>query len=260
MTTPATRVPDADQIAYQRDGVVCLRGALASSAVNSLASIWDATDSYAMPARHVSVRAPELRAALIRSEIPALVGRLIGARSIGFYWDQIFEKPVGSAKPTPWHHDAGSWPLAGEQIVGVWLALTAASPANGLECIAGSHRFPYLYWDGTARGRSLERPPDRPFCPDFELRRGDPQLEFLHWDMEPGDALVIHPRTVHFSPGNRSGRRRLAYVTWWHGDDVSWDPRPECEPLPTGIDPATVRRGDRPTGESVPIVWRKEAL
>jgi ectoine hydroxylase-related dioxygenase (phytanoyl-CoA dioxygenase family) len=77
--------------------------------------------------------------------------------------------------------------------------------------------------------------------------------------MEPGDALFIHPRTLHFSTGNRTRQRRLAYATWWYGDDVVWDPRPECEDPAPGVDTSTMRRGGRPAGDAIPVVWRAAA-
>ncbi len=275
MTTPPRTVTAAEKADYLRDGVVCLRAALDPGIAVALASHWDAAVAAADPSdrpaaqrvsfsrspfiKHVSQYLPLLRRTLLESQIAGLVGGLTGASSVGFFWDQMFEKPVDSATATPWHHDAAGWPLRGEQIVGAWVALTPTTPANGLECLAGSHRFPHLYWAETAPGRLLTPPPDRPHCPDFEQRRGDPSLRFLGWDMQPGDALFIHPRTLHFSTGNRTRQRRLAYATWWYGDDIVWDPRPECEDPAPGVDRSTMRRGERPSGDPIPVVWRAPA-
>jgi hypothetical protein len=272
------RVTDADRAAYVRDGVVCLRGVLSRETARDLLALWDevAEDleghglvhtakerKRAMPGafavKHPSRIVPAFKPFMTESPIAGLVGELLGADSVGFYWDQVFVKEPGSTGRTPWHNDAAGHPLHGEQIVGVWIALTEASPANGLECIAGSYRNRELYWPATAYGDLNPIPEGRRRCPDFEARRGDPDVTFLGWDMAPGDALFIHPRTLHFSRGNTTAARRVAYATWWHGDDVTWAHRPECETGPPGVDFAAMPRGARPDAPHFPILWRRGA-
>ncbi|MDX2223005.1 MAG: phytanoyl-CoA dioxygenase family protein [Rhodospirillaceae bacterium] len=269
-------ITDDDRAAYARDGVVCLRGAAPPAFVAGVLDWWrrameDAhvygledtsgerrrriAGAYAV--KHLSRKVPEVRELLFGTAVPAMVGALTGARAVGFYWDQMFVKEPGTLGRTPWHNDAPGHPLRGEQIVGVWIALVPVSPDNGLECLGGSHRWDERYWPATAAGDHTPPPPGRRRCPDFEERRGDPDLRFLNWTMVPGDALFIHPRTLHFSCGNRTADRpRIAYATWWHGDDVTWDPRPECEPLPPGVTPDIAVTGLRPDAPACPIVWR----
>ena len=266
----------ADCAAFARDGVVCVRGVFPSEVVARMLALWDEVmldlgkhglettersrrrgivGSYSVqcPSRQV----PALRRALLESAIAATVGNLLGCSSVGFYFDQIFAKAPMKAARTPWHNDAPGHAVRGEQIVGVWIPLTPVNADNGLECIGGSHLFPERYWPTTPNGDMLTPPPGLSRCPDFEARRDDPTLRFLNWTMAQGDVLITHPRTLHFSCGNRTtNHRRIALATWWHGDDVVWDLRPESEPPPLGIDPATVRSGVRPEGPECPIVWR----
>ena len=241
---------------YARDGVVCVRSVITAGLAQQLLELYDETiDESTRKQRHRQL--PEsFRPHVFGAAIPRLIGELVGSTSVGFFWFEMFEKAAGNARPTPWHNDAGGWYLKGEHIVGAWVALTPVVKENGLECIAGTHRDAHLYWAENEAGRRLAPPPDRPRCPDFETRRDDPSLQFLSWNMAPGDALFIHPKTLHYSCGNRTrDRRRVALATWWHGDDLVWDPRPECGPYPEGIDPATIRPGERPRGESIPILW-----
>lgn len=276
MIATACRITEEDRATYARDGVVCLRGVLAEPVVARLLALWDRvaadparhglehtsrerrrTMPGAYAVKHPSRIVPEFRPFIAESPLPALVGELVGAASVGFYWDQMFVKEPGSTGRTPWHNDAAGHPLRGEQIVGVWMALTPANRDNGLECIAGSYRDPELFWPATANGDLNEPPPGRRRCPDWEVRRGDPDVTFLGWEMAPGDALVIHPRTLHFSCGNRTAdRRRVAYATWWYGDDVVWAHRPECETGPPGIDFAAMPQGCRPGGDAFPLLWQ----
>ncbi len=271
-------VSDSDRETYVRDGVVCVRNAIAADVAARLLAAWDdaAADLAghklettsrerkrvtpgASAVKHVSRALPPFADFIAETEIPALVGGLVGAESVGFYWDQMFVKDPGTEGRTPWHCDASGHPLSGSQIVGVWIALTGVVPENGLECLAESYLNGEDYWPATAAGDLNPPPPGRRRCPDFEERRDDPALKFLGWTMEPGDALFIHPQTLHFSRGNTTpDRRRVAYATWWHGDDVAWNLRPECESLPPGVTAETAVTGRRPDAPSCPIVWRRQ--
>ena len=278
MISSACRVTDDDRKTYARDGVVCLRGVFPAKHVECLLALWDTVaanpqehglvhtakerrrvtpGAYAI--KHLARIVPAFRPFIDESPVPRLVGELLGSQSVGFYWDQVFVKDPGTTGVTPWHNDAAGHPLNGEQIVGVWMALTPATPDNGLQCIAGSCHNRELYWPATAYGDHHEAPPGRKRCPNFEQRRGDPAVRFLEWEMAPGDALVIHPRTLHFSYGNRTrDPRRVAYVTWWHGEDVVWAYRPECETSPPGVDFGAMPRGKRPTAPEFPILWDQD--
>lgn len=271
-----TVITDADRRVYAADGVVCVRSAIAPERARDLLAAWHAISGSladhglehtskerrratpgAFAVKHLS-RSVDAFADYIRTTpIPSLVGALTGSRSVGFYWDQMFVKEPGTSGRTPWHNDAAGHPLQGSQIVGVWMPLTNVSPENGLECLAGSHLAEETYWPATAAGDHTPPTDNRRRCPDFETERSNPNHRFLGWDMEPGDALFIHPRTLHFSRGNTTAdRTRIAYATWWHGDDVTWDVRPECEPLPPDVTAETAVRGTRPAAPSCPILWR----
>lgn len=260
---------------YARDGVVCLRGVADADWTRSLLDLWD--DVSANPARfgfdttakergqftkgayaikHLCRRIPDFRPYVYDSPVPALVGQLLGVRQVGFMWDQFFAKDAGTTGKTPWHCDSPGWPVQGEQLPGVWMALTPTSRENSLECIGGSHLHDMFYWPETPNGLKMTPPPDRERCPDYDLRRDDPNVRFLWWEMEPGDALVIHPRTLHYACGNRSDtQRRVAFSTWWHGDDIVWDHRPECENGPDEAPFVEMEQGTRPGGDAYPIMW-----
>lgn len=275
-TTSADRVITAEtKETYRRDGVVCLRGVADAAWTRSLLRLWD--DVSADPARfgfdttakergqftpgayaikHLCRTIPEFRRFIAESPVPELVGRLLGSRRVGFMWDQFFAKDAGTTGKTPWHNDAPGWPVKGEQLPGVWMALTPTTRDNSLECIAGSHRHDMFYWPETPNGLKMTPPPERERCPDLDLRRDDPNVRFLWWKMNPGDALIIHPRTLHYACGNRSAtERRVAFATWWYGDDIVWDPRPECEAGPPDAPFNEREPGTQPGGDAFPIMW-----
>ncbi|MEQ8249138.1 MAG: phytanoyl-CoA dioxygenase family protein [Alphaproteobacteria bacterium] len=275
MIHPKTRPTAADRDTFERDGAVCLRGVYAPDVIAALLATWDAVaaDPYAsglVPPgeehREVGDRAniisrPSHGVAAFRdfirtSPVPALLGDLLGAREVGFYWDTVFAKDPGSPWPTTWHTDAGATAILGNQLLNVWTPLTPVTRENSLEILAGSHKTDVLYWPRSPNGARLSRPADRPWCPDFEAERGNPAARFIAWDMEPGDVVVMHLKTAHYNRGNPTAQRRVAYATWWYGDDVVWDPRPECEAGHPEAPFAAMPRGERPNHPLFPILWR----
>lgn len=278
MATSEYPLTDTDRETYMQDGAVCLRGLYDPAAVADLLSAWDRVSADPVASglvppgaehREIGDRAniisrPSYAVQAFRdfiqaSPAPALLGALLNAREIGFYWDTIFEKQSGSTWPTTWHTDAGATAVLGNTLVNVWTPLTPVTRESSLEILAGTHHNDVLYWPRSPNGARLEKPAERPWCPDFEPLRDDPSQRFISWDMEPGDVVVMHPKTAHYNRGNPTGQRRVAYATWWYGDDVVWDPRPECEEGHPEAPFAEMPRGERPNHPLFPILWRAAA-
>jgi ectoine hydroxylase-related dioxygenase (phytanoyl-CoA dioxygenase family) len=264
---PLRQVSQQEIEQYQRDGVVCVRGMFDAAWPELLLSAFeriekDPEECGLLPHsiagyKHLWHQVPEFRSYAMDSPAAEVVGRVIGARYTRFFFDQVFAKEPGSTKATVWHNDFAGWPTSGEQIPSFWMALTPVVKANSLECIAGTHLDKTLYWNITNNSRHMIQPPDRHRCPDMNDRRDDPNLEFLSWDMEPGDALVIHPRTLHYSGGNPTAQRRVALSTRWAGSDIVWKPRPECINLPK-ISFDEMIAGETPSGDLFPLVWEAD--
>ncbi len=205
---------------------------------------------------------PDFRAFALESPAGAIIGEVLQARQVRFFWDQIFQKRAGGDLDTYWHTDQGSWPTRGEQLPSLWLPLTPVSEEQSLEYIAGSHQDRSEYWGRAWNAQNMDkagqRPPDRPDFIDFGKRRDEPGLRFLKWAMEPGDVMVFHPRLYHGGGPNRNvHRERIALSTRWFGDDVVWNPRPGDVNVP-GLPHHRMRVGEAPDDDSLfPIVWRR---
>ena len=149
------------------------------------------------------------------------------ATRVNFFYDHLLVKQPLAAEPTPWHHDLPYWPIAGDQVCSVWLALDPGTLATGVvEYVAGSHR-----WDRRFEPETFI--PGRPFddqglepVPDIDAHRDDYRI--LSWDVEPGDCLVHHALTVHGAPGNSTSRPApgAASRPASTGDDARYDPHP----------------------------------
>jgi ectoine hydroxylase-related dioxygenase (phytanoyl-CoA dioxygenase family) len=198
---------------------------------------------------------PEFRKYCFESPAAEIVGRVLQSSESRFFFDQVWAKAPSSTFKTPWHTDRMGWPVDGEMVPSFWMAISPVVKANSLECIAGSHKDATRYWNKTQNSKQMIQPADRPNFPDYDLRRGDPSLTFLKWDMEPGDAILIHPWCFHYSCGNPTPNWRIAVSTRWFGDDIRWNPRPESINHP-GYSFDEMIKGERPDGPLFPLVWR----
>jgi len=104
--SPDLRISEADRAAYERDGVVCIRGAFSADWLDFLA------------------------------------GRVMDATRVNFFYDQLLVKEPGTSARTPWHQDQPYWAVSGRQVSSVWLTLDPVPEEVSVEYVCGSHRWP----------------------------------------------------------------------------------------------------------------------
>lgn len=202
---------------------------------------------------------PVFRAFLRESPAAEMVGRTIGAGHVRPYFDAMFVKEPGCTTKTYWHADHPAWPVKGEQVPTMWMPLLPVrAGVNCLEFALGSHRLGDGGWPNTYNAKKVGRPAGWPAAIDWEKRRDDPDYRIVSYDMEPGDAIIIHSRTHHGGGANLDPQRpRIALSTRWFGDDLLWDPRPECINSP-GMPLHRMKPGHPIDNDTVfPIVWRR---
>jgi len=271
---PLNPVTDTDIDRYEADGVVCLRSMFDAGWIARMSAavdrIMETPHPLARPREvtralggtrgrfHINSFVwswdPDFRDFALHSPCAEIAGRIMRETEVRMFYDQVFVKEPLTAERTDWHHDLPFWPVRGERIASVWVALTPVDTRNSnLEYIAGSHRWGKLYRAAVpdkdpAFASGLEE------CPDFSRERGNPEYRFLSWTLAPGDCLVHHPLTVHGSEGNFSPlQRRAAISVRYFGRDAVWDPRPATMKV-TG-DPQ-VATGCFPADDRVfPIAW-----
>jgi ectoine hydroxylase-related dioxygenase (phytanoyl-CoA dioxygenase family) len=201
---------------------------------------------------------PDVRDYVFNSVLPGIAAELLQSAKVNLLYDQIFVKEPGTANRTPWHNDICVYPFTGRQALSFWLALDPVTKATGgLEYIRGSHLWTKNYQtDPKGFGRKEDTYPPLPgyeFMPDIDAARGD--YDIVCWDMEPGDVLAFHVRTVHGADANSSStRRRRAYSIRYTGDDVRYAPHAAClKPL---VNPE-LNPGDPLDSDLFPVVWPK---
>jgi len=120
----------------------------------------------------------------------------------------VMTKHPGFSSATHWHQDIRYWSFDRPDLVSAWFALTEENTANGaLNVVPGSHVM------------------------DFEPERFDehlflrPELAInsqlidsaIPVELDPGDLLLFHCRTLHAAGKNQTDRVKLSAVFTYHG-------------------------------------------
>ncbi len=262
----ATHINKEHRSTYERDGVVCIRGAfshewlafLSDAVEEAIASPGPQAEEYAARGDsgrffgdiELSLRLPKFQCFALESPAAEIAGRIMGASRVNFFYDQLLIKEPGTSERTPWHQDQPYWAISGYQVCSVWLSLDPVPEEVSVEYVCGSHRWPafspYHFVDGSPyAGTGL------PPLPDIEANRHNYKIS--RFVMQPGDCLVFQAMIVHGAPGNTGSYRRRALSTRWAGDDARYCRRPGEVAIPTQ-DPG-LAHGERLDCERFPLVW-----
>ena len=252
--------------AYQRDGVVLIKGLFADHVDTLRAGI---ERNMVEPGPYASnndkpgeqgrffddycnwQRIPEFEQ-VIKTSVAAEVGAdLMQSASAQLFHDHVLVKEPGTSMATPWHQDGPYYFVEGQQTISFWSPLDHVTTAS-LRCVAGSHRWekPVLptRW---AKGDAF-------FDPEPYMPVPDPDAEGMdirEWPMEPGDAVAFNYGTLHGARGNQSGARRRAFSLRLVGDDARYTqrPGPTSPPFP-GHD---MVQGQRLREDWFPVIWQR---
>jgi ectoine hydroxylase-related dioxygenase (phytanoyl-CoA dioxygenase family) len=202
------------------------------------------------------------RAFAFDSPLPELASRILRAPEVRLFYDQLFVMEPGGKTGTPWHQDIPYWPIRGPDVISIWIPFDSVSPENGVvSYVRGSHRWNKLIRPSSPR-LAAAGVVDEMSTSDGRVEF-DPtaeNLQFLNWNLDPGDVLVHDGLTVHGAPANATrDRRRRALAVRFVGPQTRYDPRPGTWihdrkvraylPLPT------LAAGDPLGGELFPQVW-----
>jgi hypothetical protein len=264
-SSPLRPISQDDVDTYARDGVVCLRRVFDPDWLLSLLPVTmrllvDKEDFGLLPTypgRYMSRTIPEFRRFVFESPVAEAAARTLRSKAVRFFFDEIFAKAPQSGEKTIWHTDRMGWPVSGCMVPSLWIPLTPIVEENSLEVIAGSQTQDVRYWLFSPNARKMIKPDDRVSHPDCEPLRADPNVRFLRWRMDVGDMLVVHPWALHYSHGNPTDGWRVALSVRVFGDDIRWDPRPDCVNL-AGVSFDEMIQGDVPQGPLFPVLWSED--
>jgi ectoine hydroxylase-related dioxygenase (phytanoyl-CoA dioxygenase family) len=264
-------VTEQDVAAFQRDGIVCLRGAFDSAWVEDLRGLVE--EDMANPSGMVkNINAegasgfffgdtfvchhnPEFRRAVFDSPAAEVMASLFVSDRVNLLFDQILVKEPNTSTPTVWHQDITYWPVAGTQVATLWLALDPVTRETGaVEYVRGSHLWNQRYL-AVSFDPAQTYQEELPAVPDIEAARGE--YDIVCYELAPGDCTIHDARLLHGAPPNHSTvQRRRAYIQRWTGEDVTYNPRPNLQRMlrDPGIAP-----GARLDSELFPLVWQRDS-
>ena len=168
-------------------------------------------------------RIPEFEQAIRGSGVAGVAAALMGSERVQLFHDHVLVKEPGTNKPTPWHTDGPYYFVEGRQTVSFWVPLDPVKEAS-LRCVAGSHLWPKDVLPTRWMAETNFYPGEHDYLPV-----PDPEaegMEIREWEMEPGDAVAFHYRTLHGTRGNTTTARRRAFSLRLVGDDARYVERP----------------------------------
>lgn len=235
---PHSLVTQADIDAYQRDGVVMIKGLFAGHVEALRAGV---ERNMAEPGEYAAEnlkpgeggrffddycnwqRIPEFEDVIRNSPAAEVAADLMGSGRVQVFHDHVLVKEPGTSKPTPWHQDGPYYFVNGIQNVSFWSPLDPVREAS-LRCVAGSHR-----WEKPVLPTRWMSETNFYPNPDAYMPVPDPDAEGMdirEWTMEPGDAVAFNYGTLHGARGNAAGTRRRAFSLRLLGDDARYVERP----------------------------------
>jgi ectoine hydroxylase-related dioxygenase (phytanoyl-CoA dioxygenase family) len=187
-------------------------------------------------------RIPEFGEVLRTSPAAEVAADLMGSERVQLFHDHVLVKEPGTSMPTPWHQDNPYYFVEGQQTVSFWSPLDPVREAT-LRCVAGSHLWPKDVVPTRWASETAFFEGDYMPVPDPEAEG----MRIVEFEMEPGDAVAFHFRTLHGARGNQSNTRRRAFSVRMVGDDARYvaRPGPTSPPFPGhGMEPGQKLRED----------------
>jgi ectoine hydroxylase-related dioxygenase (phytanoyl-CoA dioxygenase family) len=262
--------PSDSQIAqFQRDGAICVRGALDADQIAVVRAVVERMladpGPYGQAASKPGApeffedfcnwqRYPELLAVITSSGVAELAGGLMRSPLVRLYHDHVLVKQAGAQQRTPWHQDQPYYNIEGRQNLSAWIPVDPVGRATTLEFVAGSHEgtwyLPTTFLDQEAKWfpRGSMRA-----VPAIDGERDRHRI--LGWALEPGDIVLFHMLTLHAAAGNSTTTPRRVLSLRFLGADITHAPRPwrTSPPFP-GLD------DELPAGTAMdhplfPVLW-----
>lgn len=268
------RIGETEIAAYQRDGVVVLRGAVDTAWIDLLRVAVE--KDLVFPGPHAEVytkptdsglffndfymfkRIPEFQEFACNGPGPEIAARLMGAHQVVLFYDHLFLKEPGTRESrVSWHQDQPYCAVNGEQYCSIWFPLDSISEETTVEFVRGSHRWGRWFApfdrmrDGSAfEGDTFERAPD--------VEAGRSAFDIASWTLEPGDCLAFHALTLHQGKANlTAATRRRAVIGRYLGDDATYAERTPRSEFPHER-PALAHGELMRHSPDYPAVWPRE--
>ncbi|XP_068728712.1 probable phytanoyl-CoA dioxygenase [Montipora capricornis] len=254
-------ISEEDILTFQNDGVICLRAAVDQKWINILKN--GIEENRRNPSEMTKRKGhtsffhdynnwrciKEYEEFIFQSGVGEIAAKFLQSSAVALYSNHVIVKDSGCTKQTPWHQDQSYYEIDGQQVCSIWLPVDPVSKYTCLRLVQGSHRWtkvfkpvrfdgpPYISYE-VKLGHEEE---EKRFLPTPDVD-GNEDYQVLSWDMEPGDCILFHMRTVHGSKGNNLPTPRRAFSTRWLGKDAVKGERPWMNLPPSQI--SRLKKGD----------------
>lgn len=205
-------------------------GRQAGKEVWQIVNIWNASEAF--------------RRVVMHPAIVEAAARLIRARQLRVWHDQIQYKPASTGGVNMWHQDCPYWPCLTPKDVQVtaWVALDDVDPDNGcMSMVPGSH----LWGNQADFLHTLKQWEDMP--PSWNGH----DLAVVPCPVAKGGVHFHHSLTWHGSPSNISGRPRRALAIHYMTERTCYEPTSQ-HPMRKFIH---VQPGAMVEGDAFPLLW-----
>jgi hypothetical protein len=206
----------------------------------------------------IAAKLEAYREICVSGALPEIAGHLLESSTVRFFGDQVFIKEPNTPGKTAFHQDATYFEIEGDQCCVMWVPVDPVTLKNGaMMYVRGSHLDRRLYKPNVFISQASIPGSEGYDLPDIENNMD--AFDIVHFDIEPGDVLVHHYRTIHGTGGNQSRYqvRRAASIRYC-GDDIrfkerTWAPRQlhHTERL---------KDGDSLSGQDFPVVWQRKQV
>lgn len=144
---------------------------------------------------------PELLEGVLHKKTLSVAQQLLG-HDMALDFDMLIDKAPFTNTPTPWHQDCAYWTsLPDTRAVSCWVSLDAAVKDNGcMWYVPKSHKLPMRAHHPAGKGGGA-----------LECKGGEE--EAIAVELQPGDCVLHHGGTAHYSRGNSTSLRRRAFIT-----------------------------------------------
>lgn len=203
----------------------------------------------------ITARQKAFRRFSINGPGPEIAAALLRPEKLTFLGDQMFVKEPGTRERTAFHQDATYFEIEGEQCCVLWMPVDPVTLETGtMLYVRGSHRDGKLYQPNVFVAQTPLPGAEGDPLPDIEGHIGD--YDIVHFDVEPGDVIVHHYRTVHGAGGNLSRYQvRRAASLRYCGDDIRFRSRPWA---PRQLHHTQRLKDGDPLGPpDFPVVWSR---
>ncbi|MEA1881851.1 MAG: phytanoyl-CoA dioxygenase family protein [Candidatus Marinimicrobia bacterium] len=202
-------------------------------------------------------RIEEYKDFLTHSPASEIAGRVTESTRMRLFHEHVLVKEPKTSDPTPWHHDQPYYCVDGEQNCSIWLPLDPVLKKSGLEFVAGSHTLGKMFMP--IKFLTLIEyeysPGSFESIPNVDADRE--KYDILSWNMELGDCIVFHFKTLHSGKGNLDHTmRRRAFSSRWIGDDAVFADRPG-ETSPPFPELNGYKQGDVLDHSLFPVCWER---